>query len=560
MTEELIKKLNRRRGGLKSQLTVFKDFVKTIQGSELSSLVVKELSLRLDGLRKIMVDYDAVQVQLEDICSNLDEQIAERTQTESLFYSQIALAQDIIDTFSAKNGGGNDSTKFSSCDEKHASVRLPVINLPTFDGTYTRWLEFKDLFESLINNNESIAPINKFHYLRNSLQGSASLVIRSIDFSASGYELAWNTLCERYNNKNILINNHLSAIININPIHKESFKSLRYLIDTVSKNLNSLDTLGISTQGWDPLVIFLVSAKLDPKTNGKWEEYKGSFSRLPSSELNKNSSEVPTLEHFKEFLRNRANVLETMFCSRSNEIKPVFKENKNTKSFVAAGEGPRINSCLVCGQNHHVYQCSKFKSMSLEDRLVEVSKHKLCNNCLRAGHDGSQCTLKGSCRNCKKKHNSLLHCESVSNNSNKVATIDTAKRINSSVNMSTADDDESGQVMLCTAQVEVYCPKSNTTHLARALLDNASQSSFISESFKKKLNLPTNKIEPFDITGINKQKTEISERIQLKVRSRVNSYELDANCWVIPTIADDLPYVAIDVEKLDLPHVELADP
>ncbi|XP_047997265.1 uncharacterized protein LOC125234887 [Leguminivora glycinivorella] len=249
-----------------------------------------------------------------------------------------------------------------------------------------------------------------------------------------------------------------------------------------------------------------------------------------------------------------------MFCSRSNEIKPVFKENKNTKSFVAAGEGPRINSCLVCGQNHHVYQCSKFKSMSLEDRLVEVSKHKLCNNCLRAGHDGSQCTLKGSCRNCKKKHNSLLHCESVSNNNNKVATTDTAKRINSSVNMSTADDDESGQVMLCTAQVEVYCPKSNTTHLARALLDNASQSSFISESFKKKLNLPTNKIEPFDITGINKQKTEISERIQLKVRSRVNSYELDANCWVIPTIADDLPYVAIDVEKLDLPHVELADP
>ncbi|XP_063363566.1 uncharacterized protein LOC134652324 [Cydia amplana] len=251
-----------------------------------------------------------------------------------------------------------------------------------------------------------------------------------------------------------------------------------------------------------------------------------------------------------------------MFCSRSNqsnESKPVFKENKNTKSFVSSGEGPRIKPCLVCDQNHHVYQCTKFKSMSLEDRLVEVSKHKLCKNCLRAGHDGSQCTLKGSCRSCKKKHNSLLHCDSVSSNNNNAAPTDSVKNINTSVHMST-DADASGQVMLCTAQVEVYCPKNNATYVARALLDNGSQSCLISEKFKQKLKLPTNQIEPFDITGINKQKTEISERIQLKVKSRFNSYELDANFWVVPEISDDVPNVAIDIEKLDLPHVELADP
>jgi hypothetical protein len=554
---DCIKKLNRRRGGIKSQLTVFKDFVKDVQQSELTSLRIKELNLRLEGLRKLMADYDKIQIEIEDISPESEVQILERTQTESIFYSQIALAQDIIDTFSVKDSGDSDSFKSGSCHDKYSSIRLPTINLPTYDGNYTRWLEFKDLFESLINSNDSIAPVNKFHYLRNSLQGSASLVIRSIDFSASGYELAWKTLCERYDNKNILINNHLNAIVSVNPIQKESFKALRYLIDTVTKNLSSLDALGISTKGWDPLVIFLVSAKLDPKTNAKWEEYKGSFSRLSSSIENTGfSSDVPTLDHFKDFLRNRANVLETMYCSRSNENKNVHKENKYPKSFVTSVEAPRIKPCLVCGQSHHVYQCHKFKEMRLEDRLVEVSKNKLCNNCLRTGHNGSQCTLKGSCRSCRKKHNSLLHCDKVT--SNNIVTSDIVDKINTSSNLSTG---MAGQVLLCTAQVEVCCPNSNSTCFARALLDTGSQSSFVTQNLRKKLGLPSNKINSFKISGINNKETEITERVQIRVKSRVSSFSLSADCLVIPIITGNLPNVEIDIERLDLPRdVELADP
>lgn len=550
-------RVNKRRGGIKSQLTVFKDFVKDVQRSELTSLRIKELNLRLEGLRKLMADYDTIQIELEDISPDPEAQILERTQTESIFYKQIALAQDIIDTFSVKDSGDSDSLKSGCCHDKYSAIRLPTINLPTYDGNYTRWLEFKDLFESLINSNDSIAPVNKFHYLRNSLQGSASLVIRSIDFSASGYELAWKTLCERYDNKNILINNHLNAIVSVNPLQKESFKALRYLIDTVTKNLSSLDSLGISTKGWDPLVIFLVSAKLDPKTNAKWEEYKGSFSRLSSTKENTQfSAELPTLDHFRDFLRNRANVLETMYCSRSYENKNVHKENKYPKSFVTSVEGPRIKPCLVCGQTHHVYQCHKFKEMSLEDRLVEVSKNKLCNNCLRTGHNDSQCTLKGSCRSCRNKHNSLLHCDKVS--SNNVVTTDIADQINTSTNLSTGT---SGQVLLCTAQVEVCCPNSNSTYLARALLDTGSQSSFVTQNLRKKLGIPSTKINSFKISGINNKESEITERVQIKVKSRFNSFSLNADCLVIPTITGNLPNVEIDVERLDMPRdVELADP
>lgn len=192
--------------------------------------------------------------------------------------------------------------------------------MPTFDGNYNKWLEFRDTFDSLINDNDSIAPINKFHYLRNSLIGSAGIVIRSIEFSAKNYEFAWTALCDRYNNKTILINNHLSALVNLEPIQRESYKALRYVSDQVHKNLNALNSLEVPTTGWDPMVIYLVSAKLDPKTSSKWEEHRGRLSHLP------------TLKEFKEFLENRANVLETANCSRNNNNDNYAKNNNNNKS------------------------------------------------------------------------------------------------------------------------------------------------------------------------------------------------------------------------------------
>ena len=44
--------------------------------------------------------------------------------------------------------------------------RLPVIKLPTFDGTVSDWHTFRDMFVSLIHNDMGLDNIGKFHYLR----------------------------------------------------------------------------------------------------------------------------------------------------------------------------------------------------------------------------------------------------------------------------------------------------------------------------------------------------------------------------------------------------------
>lgn len=159
-----------------------------------------------------------MQSEIEELSDNIEEQLNKRSITENDFFSQLAFAQDIVDSFSnnfvQQERSLTQSEKNICCGHNNNTVNLPTINLPTFDGNHTKWLEFRDTFELLVNENKHIAAINKFQYLRNCLVGSASVAIRSIEFAEANYELAWRKVCDRYNNKNTLINNHLSAIVN----------------------------------------------------------------------------------------------------------------------------------------------------------------------------------------------------------------------------------------------------------------------------------------------------------------------------------------------------------
>ena len=89
--------------------------------------------------------------------------------------------------------------------------------------------------------------MQKFHYLRASLDGSASHIIRSLEFSAANYTIAWNLLCERYDNTRLLIQNHVKAIFDEEPVKKESADSLRRLLDSYIKNVRALEILGEPT-------------------------------------------------------------------------------------------------------------------------------------------------------------------------------------------------------------------------------------------------------------------------------------------------------------------------
>lgn len=47
-----------------------------------------------------------------------------------------------------------------------SSLKTPKIELPEFNGSIENWVHYKDMFVSLVHNNEALDDIRNFHYLR----------------------------------------------------------------------------------------------------------------------------------------------------------------------------------------------------------------------------------------------------------------------------------------------------------------------------------------------------------------------------------------------------------
>lgn len=145
---------------------------------------------------------------------------------------------------SAINSGNSNQITMSSQRVAFSNqVKLPQIELITFDGTYDKWLDFYNSFNSRVHDNPNLSKIQKLFYLKSCLKEEAVTTINALKISEDNYEIAWNLLTERYNNKRVIAQKHVKTLMEIPNISKESASELRKLLDTVRSHLRSLKSL-----------------------------------------------------------------------------------------------------------------------------------------------------------------------------------------------------------------------------------------------------------------------------------------------------------------------------
>lgn len=570
-----LKDLLTSRSSIKGRITKFKNYLTIVSNkSELNNIELAELSIKLSRFESLSVKFDNLQNNIEILSPDvIDCEIDERESIEHDIIVNIAKAKTLIDDYNNhQNQQRRESTaNESQCllDHQDISFKLPQIQICKFDGSYFRWMEFRDTFESLIHNNARIKSIHKFHYLISYLEGDAARIISNLEVSSANYAQAWKLLSERYDNKRLLINHHLSSLFNIQPLTRETERSLRFMVDHVVKNLRALSSLGQPTDKWDVIIIFMLTSKLDHNTLVKWEEYRNSL------------DDVPSLEQFYKFLIDRADVIEALNRNRhdgaqakyapsvsfqnnrtnnNNSGKPQYTNNYNkpfkatvTKTFASISAPRQTNYvCIICNDNHKIYDCLTFKNKSLKDKLADVATYKLCTNCLRQGHPLSECRM-GPCRECKRNHNSLLHPES----SEKINAVSTNSA--SVVNFS---EQNCTQVLLSTAIVEVTNPATNETLKVRSMLDCGSQSTFITNSLKEKLSLKSNKIDSLKVIGIGNHCTKnVVETCNVQMNSLNSTFSVRLSCLVLKELTGVLPKSPINISDINIPsNIVLADP
>lgn len=571
------KELVRKRGSYKAQLTMFTSHVNSLGVSSLTQAEAAQLQLRIRKLELLYQQYDEVQLKLECMTDTLDTQIGERNEFESAYYAALSKAQGISDNFNKKREEFETCSHTSSTNNRRL-VKLPTIQLPKFSGSYDRWLEFRDTFTSLIHSNGEIDSINKFHYLRASLEGTAAQVIISLEFSGKNYDVAWDLLCERFDNKRLLLHNHVSALFNVEPITKESSIQIKRVIDQVNKSLRSLECLGEPVEHWDTLLIYIISKKLDSKTFREWEEHKG----------NVHKNERITFEAFLTFMRNRADLIESLemsFSSAAGQSNQPAKHPSKHRTMLAAhtGNKPKLNNtlslpCPNCHSEHALVNCPSFLALSNAERYKQIQSYKICFNCFATDHYANRCRKPG-CKTCKRKHHSLVHLTDQQIRTSDACASDQQFQVNNvneppprpaapstaapiapvTLSARLVDPQHEQTVLLSTALVRVY-DIHGCVHTARAILDSGSTSCIITQDMCTKLMLPTNSVEK-SVAGINNSKTHVGKMCKVSMGSLDGTYSTSIHCFILPNITDHIPSQQINISNLAIPsNLRLADP
>ena len=581
MSEE-ITSLNIKRGSIKGKITRFAHFFDSIDKENLDESIINDLQSRLEMIQPLLNEFEEIQIKIE-LGAGKDSQIdeTERTSFENSYFKINGAVNALLKKhISSSSINASDNASVVDLASVHAQsvlnsqslVKLPPIRLPTFEGKYDSWLEFKDSFLSLVHNNEALNSIQKFYYLRSSLSTEVLEVIKSIDVSSDNYDIAWTFLKDRFENKKLMIHNHIRAIFEHSPLIKESYQELRNLYDGVTKHLRALKSLGEDTDSWDRLIIYILCNKFDPITRREWESFKY-------------ANELPNMGDINQFLKGKCEILEKLeisarFDDDSGKYKKQYNKNKTSSSSFASTN----LKCYFCKEAHSIYKCPSFLNLSANERILNAKRLKLCLNCLRDSHPSWRCQ-KQKCQKCNRAHNTLLHSDNYQNKNN-WGTAGTAGEINppveherqrapdipntgveisttsalvaSSGSLSLSAKCVGSQVLLSTAIVRLV--NGNQTVTARALLDSGSQSNFISERLCKKLNLPYNKIS-HAIKGVGDTLTSISKQVNVSIKSCCNNFETNLSCLVLSCITDRLPVMSFNKNILNIPpYLQLADP
>nr|XP_029713282.1 uncharacterized protein LOC115257615 [Aedes albopictus] len=108
----------------------------------------------------------------------------------------------------------------------NSRIHLPVFKIPSFDGCVKEWLSFRDAFQSMIGKMLRFRQVDKFHYLLSVLTKEARTLVESIEVTAANFDVAWQMLEQRFENKKIIARALMDSFLNAEPIKRESYDAL----------------------------------------------------------------------------------------------------------------------------------------------------------------------------------------------------------------------------------------------------------------------------------------------------------------------------------------------
>lgn len=488
--------------------------------------------------------------------------------------------------------------------EKKLSIKLPALELCSFDGEIESWPMFYETFKTVIHENPDLTESEKTQYLVGKLKGKALSICQGILPTAENYSVIWNTLVSKYNDKRVRAATYLDKLFALNNVKENSPTNLEEFIDQFSSIYSALKQMNIDNLE-DFLFIHIACKKVGLETVKSYELH-----------ISNDKNKTPNCQEFISFVRNQSHILQRAQNISSSTNRPAStggtQLRKNTASHSSGNYGSRSNNnnvktfinvqeqdqCVSCGKSEHfrLSQCPKFLSKTPSERYKFVKMRKMCVNCLSDKHNITKCAESTRCSECQRSHHSLLHFPTSNTHSNTRGSIPIASSTTAIVTECTEGssrekcaapecgpvavslcavgecaavaassgpwhgDATTTSVLLGTAQCHIVDTDGNICVL-RAIIDSASQRDLITTECCKRLKLKMRAPQNKYVSGVGDVTNPIEGVTCLTIRSKFDdSVRFNIQPVVVNRITNELPTAKIDASRLDyLNNIPLAD-
>ena len=410
---------------------------------------------------------------------------------------------------------------------------LPKLRLSKFDGDPLHWSDWSAMFKSIVHD-ANLSLNGKMQHLQNSVIGKAKSAIEGYGYSGDSYYEALKELETRFGKPSLVVKVTLDKLRKTAGLQNDKPQEVRNLLDVMSTTVWTFKKFGYESDLKAEANVSLAVDKLSQELKIKWKD------NTKTTNL-----ERPSLVDFSVWLKGQADIYDdycypSKFPSRPNKDKTGgsngLNERQNTFSSNLSPHPKTTKfSCIMCdGQEHKLSSCPRFKALSVEERLNEVQKHKLCFNCFSPKHWFSNCSNKKQCgvNGCTRSHNAQLR------NLRNVSSVESSDAVSinpeaqAEVGLSTEHSNTSHKsshtsVLLQVVPVTLYGPKGyfNTY----AMLDTGSTCSLLVADFARRLGLD-GPLESVVLNGIQKTSELVTKRVNVQV-SQVNDFgtQFDVN-------------------------------
>ena len=283
-------------------------------------------------------------------------------------------------------------------------VKVPKIDMPTFDGDILKWQTFWDQFESCVHNQSDMSEIDKFTYLQRALSSTARNCISGLMLTKENYASAVDMLKQRFGNEQALLNAYIDSFVQLPKVKSMNrVAELRQVYDKLEGTVRNLRSLNVQASTYGCFLVPILTDKLpDELTIIMARKFKtGAWPIAQVLQIFKEELEAKEM-CTKSTPSKRESPSDNDPFSTSNLFGQAKQEQQRSRGGKRQNNKGKGISCPYCKSNHPPSQCQTVTDVKARTNLLR--KAGRCFICLQPGHISSNCLSEYKCVKCEERH------------------------------------------------------------------------------------------------------------------------------------------------------------